>query len=57
MAEYDTKLVKLNYQTFADKPQIADLILDLVTSNDQFYTLTPKELRLILDPLTYQTLQ
>lgn len=36
--EYDTKLVKLNYQTFADKPQIADLILDLVTSNDQFYT-------------------
>lgn len=36
--EYDTKLVKLNYQTFADKPQIADLILDLVTSNEQFYT-------------------
>lgn len=36
--EYDTKLVKLNYQTFADKPQIADLILNLVTSNEQFYT-------------------
>lgn len=36
--EYDTKIVKLNYQTFADKPQIADLILNLVTSNEQFYT-------------------
>ena len=35
---YDQKIAKLNYQTFADKPEIADLILDLVTSNQQFYT-------------------
>lgn len=35
---FDKKLVKLNYQTFADQPKIADLILNLVTSNEQFYT-------------------
>lgn len=30
--------VVLNYDNFKDKPEVADLIIDLVTSKDQFYT-------------------
>lgn len=30
--------VVLNYSNFKDKPEIADLIINLVTSKDQFYT-------------------
>lgn len=30
--------VILNYDNFKDKPEVADLIIDLVTSKDQFYT-------------------
>lgn len=32
------KPIQLNYKYFKDQPKVADLILDLVTSNDQFYT-------------------
>lgn len=30
--------IVLNYDNFKDKPEVADLIIDLVTSKDQFYT-------------------
>ena len=33
-----TKIALLNYKTFKDSPKVAKLILDLVTSNKQFYT-------------------
>lgn len=32
------KPIQLNYKYFKDQPKVADLILDLVTSNNQFYT-------------------
>nr|DAW57032.1 MAG TPA: hypothetical protein [Crassvirales sp.] len=30
--------VILNYDDFKDKPEVADLIIDLLLSKDQFYT-------------------
>jgi hypothetical protein len=30
--------VVLNYDNFKNKPEVADLIIDLITSKDQFYT-------------------
>ena len=32
------KPVQLNYKYFREQPKVADLILDLVTSNEQYYT-------------------
>lgn len=34
----DTKLVKLNIKKFSEEPEVADLILKLLLSNDQYFT-------------------